>query len=63
MDYFPETGEVSWLANPLGLQFQEIEITYTAGFATIPDPDQVCVRADRAQRAGDSGTECAGELH
>jgi hypothetical protein len=38
MDCCEETGEVSWLANPLGLQFQEIEITYTAGFATIPDP-------------------------
>jgi len=37
MDCFADTGEVSWLANPLGLQFQEIEITYTAGFATIPD--------------------------
>ena len=38
MDYFGDTGEVSWLANPLGLQFQEIEITYSAGWATIPDP-------------------------
>ena len=38
MDYFADTGEVSWLANPLGLQFQEIEIVYTAGYATIPDP-------------------------
>jgi hypothetical protein len=38
MDYFADTGEVSWLCNPLGLAFQEIEITYTAGFATIPDP-------------------------
>jgi hypothetical protein len=37
MDCFAETGEVSWLGNPLGLQFQEIEIAYTAGFATIPD--------------------------
>lgn len=37
MDCFADTGEVSWLANPLGLQFQEIEITYTAGLATIPD--------------------------
>ena len=37
MDWFADTGEVSWLANPLGLQFQEVEITYTAGFATIPD--------------------------
>ena len=38
MDYCAETGEVSWLANPLGLQFQEIEVTYNAGFDTIPDP-------------------------
>jgi len=37
MDYFSDTGEVSWLPNPLGLMFQELEITYTAGFATIPD--------------------------
>jgi hypothetical protein len=38
LDYFAETGEVSWLGNPLGLVFQEIEIVYTAGFAAIPDP-------------------------
>ena len=38
MDCFADTGEVSWMANPLGLQFQEIEISYTAGCATIPDP-------------------------
>jgi len=38
MDFFAATGEVSWLANPLGLQFQEIEIVYTAGYDTIPDP-------------------------
>ena len=37
MDWDPETGEVSWMANPLGLQFQEVEITYTAGFDAIPD--------------------------
>ncbi len=38
LDYFADTGEVSWLCNPLGLIFQEIEIVYTAGFAQIPDP-------------------------
>ena len=37
MDCCAETGEASWLGSPLGLQFQEIEITYTAGFDTIPD--------------------------
>jgi hypothetical protein len=36
MDCFAETGEVSWPGNPLGLQFQEIEIVYMAGFAAIP---------------------------
>ena len=38
MDCYAETGEVSWLVNPLGLQFQEVELVYTAGFTTIPDP-------------------------
>jgi len=38
MDSFTSTGEVSWPGNPLGLQFQEIEITYMAGYDTIPDP-------------------------
>jgi hypothetical protein len=38
MDSFISTGEVSWLGNALGLQFQEIEITYMAGYDTIPDP-------------------------
>lgn len=37
-DYFTETGEVSWLGNPLGLAFDEIELVYTAGFLQIPDP-------------------------
>ncbi len=37
MDCFAETGEVSWLGNPLGLLFQEIEIVYNAGYAPIPD--------------------------
>ena len=37
-DYFADTGEVSWLGSPLGLAFDEIELTYTAGFSQIPDP-------------------------
>jgi hypothetical protein len=37
-DYFAETGEVSWLGNPLGLAFDEIELVYTAGFSQVPDP-------------------------
>ncbi len=57
MDCYAETGEVSWLGNPLGLQFQEIEITYSAGFDNDPRPGEVCVRADRAQCAGHTGAE------
>ena len=38
MDFFAETGEVSWLANPLGLYFDEMELIYTAGFDVVPDP-------------------------
>jgi hypothetical protein len=37
-DYFAETGDVSWLGNPLGLAFDEIELVYTAGFSQVPDP-------------------------
>ncbi len=36
-DYFGDTGEVSWLPNPMGLYFDEMELTYTAGFTTAPD--------------------------
>lgn len=52
MDYFADTGEVSWLANPLGLAFQEMEITYTAGFSAIPDPVKfACVQLVRNAQA------------
>lgn len=36
-DYFADTGEVSWLPNPLGMYFDEMELTYNAGFDTAPD--------------------------
>jgi len=37
LDFDPRTGEVTMAANVLGIAYNEIEITYTAGFATIPD--------------------------
>ena len=37
-DFFAPTGEVSWLPNPLGMYFDEMELAYNAGFNTIPDP-------------------------
>jgi hypothetical protein len=36
-DLDPRTGEVSLPAHPLGLAYNEIEITYQAGLATIGD--------------------------
>jgi len=37
-DFFADTGEISWLANPLGLYFDEMELVYNAGFTAVPDP-------------------------
>ena len=51
-DYFPDTGEISWLPNPLGLYFDEMELTYTAGFGTAPDPVKfACVQLVRNAQA------------
>ena len=38
LDFFADTGEITWLPNPLGLYFDEMELTYTAGFDVAPDP-------------------------
>ncbi len=36
-----DTGELSLPVNALGLGFSEIEVVYTAGLATLPDPVKV----------------------
>jgi hypothetical protein len=41
LDAFPETGEVTLPVNVMGWAFTEIEIVYTAGFATFPDKVKV----------------------
>jgi hypothetical protein len=38
IDFLSETGELTLAMHPLGLSFNEVEITYQAGLATIPDP-------------------------
>jgi len=38
IDYFTETGELTLPLNIVGLWFSEVDIVYTAGFGTIPDP-------------------------
>jgi hypothetical protein len=63
-DYFAETGEVTWLGNPLGLAFDEMELTYTAGFAQVPDPIKfACVQIVRNAQANPALNVKAGTLN
>jgi hypothetical protein len=41
LDTFAETGEVTFPVNIMGWEFTEVEIIYTAGFATYPDKVKV----------------------
>jgi len=63
-DYCADTGEVSWLGNPLGLAFNEMELTYTAGFAQIPDPVKfACAQIVRNAQANPALNVKAGTLN
>ena len=63
-DYFADTGEVTWLGNPLGLAFNEMELTYTAGFAQIPDPIKfACAQIVRNAQANPALNVKAGTLN
>jgi hypothetical protein len=37
VDFVPETGELVFPLNMMGLPYNEVEVTYTAGLSTIPD--------------------------
>ncbi len=41
LDAFPETGEITFPVNIMGLEFTEVEIVYTAGYAMVPDKVKV----------------------
>jgi len=41
LDYFAETGEMTLPFNALSWSFNELEIVYTAGWDTFPDPVKV----------------------
>ena len=58
VDVDPNTGELMLPWNVLGLPYNEVKVTYTAGLATIGDDVKIGVRADCAQRAGHAGAEC-----
>ncbi len=38
IDFDPQTGELTLPLLPLALPYDEVEITYNAGFSTIPEP-------------------------
>jgi len=38
LDFDSATGEITLPQNPLGFAYNELELTYNAGLATIPDP-------------------------
>jgi hypothetical protein len=47
-----DTGELSLPVNALGLPFSEIDVVYTAGFATFPDPVKIaCAQIVRNAQA------------
>jgi hypothetical protein len=48
------TGEVTFPMNLLGLSYNEVEITYTAGLGVVHSGGQIRLRADRQQRPGHS---------
>lgn len=37
VDFVPDTGELVFPLNIMGLPYNEVEVTYTAGLSTIPD--------------------------
>ena len=37
IDFFADTGELIFPLNVMGIPYNEVEVTYTAGLATIPD--------------------------
>ncbi len=41
VDYFGDTGELTFPMNILGLPYNEVDVTYTAGLAVIPDTVKV----------------------
>jgi hypothetical protein len=52
LDFFADTGEVTLPVNALSWAFNELEIVYTAGWSTFPDPVKVaCAQIARNAQA------------
>jgi hypothetical protein len=63
IDYFANTGELTLPLNIVGLWFSEVDIVYTAGFSTIPDPAKfACAQIVRNAMATPALNVKAGQL-
>jgi hypothetical protein len=64
IDFDPDTGELTLPMNPLGLTYNEVEITYNAGLATIPDNIKfACAQIVRNAQATPALNVRAGDLN
>lgn len=52
VDYFGDTGELTFPMNILGLPYNEVDVTYTAGLTVIPDAVKVaCAQIVKSAQA------------
>jgi hypothetical protein len=64
IDFDPDTGELALPMNPLGLTYNEVEITYNSGLATIPDNIKfACAQIVRNAQATPALNVRAGDLN
>lgn len=64
IDFDPDTGELALSMNPLGLTYNEVEITYNSGLASIPDAIKfACAQIVRNAQATPALNVRAGDLN
>lgn len=63
VDFDPATGELSLPLNPLGLAYNEVEVSYTAGLSPLPETVKAaCTQIVRNAQATPALTVRAGSL-
>ena len=63
VDFDPATGELSLPLNPLGLAYNEVEVSYTAGISPLPESVKAaCAQIVRNAQATPALTVRAGSL-
>ncbi len=63
IEFVAETGEITLPNNALGLSFNELDVTYTAGFSDVPGPVKVaCAQIVRNAQATPALNVRAGSL-